>query len=190
MEVTLRSFWTTVHGMGFGALYLLACSGALVELYRFTTSPAPSEDLAGNQRFLTTYLLTMVVLAWAAVLTGAYVIYPWYRAAPPPGTTNLAMFPQRLLMSSPKTIGWHSLGMEWKEHVAWFAPISITMVAFVFIRYGRDLKNHRQLRAAVLCFAVASFVSAGISGFFGAMINKYAPVQGGQMIQLSGGEQK
>lgn len=39
------------------------------------------------------------------------------------------MFPQRLLMSSPATIGWHSLGMEWKEHVAWFAPISITNLA-------------------------------------------------------------
>jgi hypothetical protein len=100
------------------------------------------------------------------------------------------MFPQRLLMSSPTTIGWHSLGMEWKEHVAWLAPISITMVAFVFIRYGRDLKNHRQLRAAVLCFAVASFVAAGIAGFCGAMINKYAPVQGGHTIQLSQGEEK
>ncbi len=95
-----------------------------------------------------------------------------------------------LLMSNPTTIGWHSLGMEWKEHVAWFAPISITMVAFVFIRYGRDLKNHRQLRAAVLCFAVASFVAAGIAGFFGAMINKDAPVQGGHTIQLSQGEEK
>ena len=29
MEITSRSFWTLVHGMGFGALYLLACSGAL-----------------------------------------------------------------------------------------------------------------------------------------------------------------
>jgi hypothetical protein len=190
MEVTFRSFWTIVHGMGFGALYLLACSGVLVELYRFTTSTLPSETSAGNQRFLTVYLLAMVVLAWVAVLTGAYVVYPWYRAAPPPGTTDLAMFSQRLLMSSPKTIGWHSLGMEWKEHVAWFAPISITMVAFVSIRYGRDLKNHRQLRTAVLCFAVASFVSAGIAGFFGAMINKYAPVQGGLTIQLNGGERK
>jgi hypothetical protein len=72
------------------------------------------------------YLITMVVLAWAAVLSGAYAIYPWYRAAPPPGTVDLSMFPQRLLMSSPATIGWHSLGMELKEHVAWFAPISIT----------------------------------------------------------------
>ena len=185
MEITARGFWTLLHGMGFGALYLLACSGALVELYRFTTSRAPSEFTAGQERFLKYYLITMVVLAWATVLTGAYVIYPWYRAVPAPGTVDLSMFPQRLLMSSPATIGWHSLGMEWKEHVAWFAPISITMVAFVFIKYGRDLGNHRQLRAAVLCFTAASFVAAGIAGFFGAMITKEAPVRGGQTIQLS-----
>ena len=191
MEITVRSLWTLIHGMGFGALYLLACSGALVELYRFTT---PSDDLprftSRHQRFMKIYLITMVVLAWGAVLTGAYVIYPWYRAAAPAGTANLAMFPQRLLMSNPATIGWHSLGMEWKEHVAWFAPISITMVAFVFIKYGRGLGNHRQLRAAVQCFAVASFVAAGIAGFFGAMINKYAPVQGGHVIQLSQEQEK
>jgi hypothetical protein len=188
MEITARAVWTSVHGMGFGALYLLACSGALVELYRFATSSLSPETTPSQERFLKVYLLSMVVLAWAAVLTGTYVIYPWYRAAPPPGTTDLSMFPQDLLMSSPTTIGWHSLGMEWKEHVAWFTPISITMVAFVFIRYGRDLKDHRQVRAAVLCFAATSFVSAGIAGFCGAMLNKYAPVQGGHTIRLSRGE--
>src|SRR6202041_2068358 len=190
MEITARALWTLIHGLGFGALYLLACSGALVELYRLTASSPPSESTTTQERFLKVYLLAMVVLAWAAVLTGAYVIYPWYRAAPPPGTAGLSMFPQRLLMSSPTAIGWHSLGMEWKEHVAWFAPISITMVAFVFIKYGRDLKNHRKLRAAVLTFAVVSFVEAGIAGYFGAMINKYAPVQGGHTIQLSQGKEK
>ena len=190
MEITVRSFWTLLHGMGFGALYLLACSGALIELYRFTTSSAPVGGTQGEERFLKFYLILMVILAWAAVLTGAYVVYPWYRAAAPQGTSGLSLFPQRLLMSSPSTSGWHSLGMEWKEHVAWFAPISITLVAFVFIKYGRDLKNHRQLRAGVLSFALASFVAAGIAGFFGAMINKYAPVQGGHTIQLSHGEGK
>jgi hypothetical protein len=190
MEITARALWTLIHGLGFGALYLLACSGALVALYRLATSSASSELTPGQERFLKVYLITMAALAWAAVLTGAYVIYPWYRAAVPPGKTDLSMFPQHLLMSSPKTIGWHSLGMEWKEHVAWFVPISITMVAFVVIQYGRDLKNHRHLRAGVLSFAVASFVAAGIAGFFGAMINNYAPVQGGGTIQLSRGEDK
>src|ERR1700735_1503530 len=190
MSITVRSLWTLIHGMGFGALYLLACSGAIVELYRFTTSSIPSEPTPGQQRFLKIYLIAMVLLAWAAVLTGAYAIYPWYRAAPPPAPVDLSMFPQRLLMSNPATTGWHSLGMEWKEHVAWFAPISITMVAFVFMRYGRELSHHQQLRAAVLGFAVASFLAAGIAGFFGAMINKQAPVQGGVTIKLTqAGEQ-
>jgi hypothetical protein len=80
--------------------------------------------------------------------------------------------------------------MEWKEYVAWFAPISITMVAFVFIRYGRDLRHHRQLRAGVLGFALASFVAAGVAGFFGAMINKHAPVRGGHAIHLVQEQQK
>jgi uncharacterized membrane protein len=93
-------------------------------------------------------------------------------------------------MSNPATIGWHSLGMEWKEHVAWFAPISITVVAFIFLRYGRDLSNHKQLRSAVLAFAAASFLAAAIAGFFGAMLNKAAPVHGGPAIQVSSGESK
>jgi hypothetical protein len=190
MEITERGLWTLIHGMGFGALYLLACSGALVELYRFMGPSTPGELTPRSERFLKLYLLTMVVLAWVAVLTGAYIVYPWYRAAAPAGTIDLAEFPQRLLLSSPSTAGWHSFGMEWKEHIAWFAPISITMVAFVFIKYGRDLKNHRHLRSAVLCFALVSFVSAGIAGFFGAMIDKNAPLQGGNKIQLSQGEQK
>ena len=36
-----RALWTLIHGMGFGALYLLACSGALMGLSQFTTSPTP-----------------------------------------------------------------------------------------------------------------------------------------------------
>lgn len=184
MEISARSLWTMVHGMGFGALYLLACSGALVELYRCTVSSTRDRSTPGQERFLKVYLTAMVFLAWAAVFTGAYVIYPWYRAAPPPGTSSFAAFPQRLLMASPATIGWHSLGMEWKEHVAWFVPISITMAASVFIRYGRELGSHKQLRTAVLSFAAASFLAACIAGFFGAMINKYAPVQGGPAFQI------
>jgi len=182
MEITSHALWTSIHGMLFGALYLLAGSGALMGLYRVTRP--------GDERFLRMYLIAMIVFAWATVLTGTYVVYPWYRAVPPQGTSDLSMFPQRLLMSSPSTIEWHSLGMEWKEHIAWFAPISITMAAFVFIRYDRNLANHRQLRTAVLVFTAASFVAAGVAGFFGAMINKYAPVQGGNTIRITHGEEK
>jgi hypothetical protein len=188
MEITTRSLWTLIHGMGFGALYLLACSGALVELYR---SYAPAAEDAGSSRgdiFLRVYLGAMAASAWLAVLTGAYIVYPWYRAVPPPGTANLSAFPQRLLMSSPTTVGWHSLGMEWKEHVAWLAPICITMAASVVFQYGRGLKELPRLRNTVLCFVWISLAAAGVAGFFGAMINKNAPVEGGATIRILQGE--
>jgi hypothetical protein len=188
MEITARGLWTIIHGMGFGALYLLACSGGIVELWRRYTPSAPAPVTARDEAFLRIYFIAMTVLAWLAVLSGAYVIYPWYRAVPPPGTIDLAGYPQRLLMSSPSTVGWHSIGMEWKEHVAWLAPISITMSSAVFVRYGRGIRNHSQLRNAVLCFLLVSFVAAGIAGFFGAMLTKNAPVGGGQTIRIVVGE--
>ncbi|HET9098757.1 MAG TPA: hypothetical protein VFN62_00070 [Acidobacteriaceae bacterium] len=186
METTVRSLWTLIHGMGFGGLYLLACSGAIVELWR-RYAPAAVTPSELDEKFLATYLIAMVVLAWLAVLSGAYIVYPWYRAIPLAGTVNLSGYPQKLLMSNPATIGWHSIGMEWKEHVAWFAPISITMAAAVFLRYKRGLKDIPLLRNAVLCFVAASLLAAGIAGFFGAEIDDNAPVRGGATIHLMQG---
>jgi len=188
MEITTRSLWTLIHGMGFGALYLLGCSGALVELYRRYSTRSDPPATARDDRFLGVYLIAMAAMAWLAVLTGSYVIYPWYRAAPPAGLHSLGAFPRSLLLSQVSTSGWHSLGMEWKEHIAWLAPISITMAAAVALQYGRNLRSHPQLRSAVLGFVWVSLLAAGVAGFFGAMINKNAPVEGGNTIQLMHGE--
>ena len=38
MEITVRDLVTVLHGMGFGALFMLAFTGALAELYRVPTS--------------------------------------------------------------------------------------------------------------------------------------------------------
>lgn len=190
MEITIRGLWTMIHGMGFGALYLMACSGALVELHRRYASPLKPAIEVEDERFLGMYLIAMAVVAWLTVLSGAYIIYPWYRAAPPAGTADLTAFPQRLLLSSPSTSAWHSIGMEWKEHVAWLVPISITMAAAVFKRHGRNLKVQPELRTAVLSFVWISLIAAGIAGFFGAMLNKNAPVTGGSTIRMVAGEKK
>ena len=190
MEITARSLWTLIHGMGFGALYLLACSGALVELYRRYCSHNPAAPTQRDETFLRVYLATMAALAWLAVITGSYVIYPWYRAKPPAGTTDLLAYPRSLLLSSPHTSAWHNMGMEWKEYIAWIAPIAISMAAVVVLQYGRRLKEHPLLRNTVLGFVWASLVAAGVAGFFGAMLNKNAPVNGGAAIPLLHGEQK
>jgi hypothetical protein len=190
MEITTRSLWTLVHGMGFGALYLLACSGAIVLLYlRFSTDTQTNASPA-NDRILGIYLAAMAALAWLTVLSGTYIIYPWYRAAAPAGTTNLAAYPRALLLSHPATKQWHLTGMEWKEHVAWLVPIAITMAAFIAIKYAGDLRNHPQLRNALHGFVVTSLLAAGIAGFFGAMLDKNAPVEGGQTIQLVQGQKE
>jgi hypothetical membrane protein len=189
MEITTRSLWTLIHGMGFGGLYLLACSGALVETYRRYFSVAEIHVADGSGKFLRNYLIGMAVLAWLTVLSGAYVVYPWYRAIPPAGTSDLTAFPQMLLQSSPSTRAWHSVGMEWKEHVSWLAPIAITMAATVVGKYSGSLGRYPQLRTAVLCFVLVSLLAAAIAGVFGAEIEAHAPVMGGATIRLVHGEQ-
>jgi hypothetical protein len=188
MEITMRGLWTLIHGMGFGGLYLLACSGAIIELWRHYSPAASTSTSASDERFFRVYLISMASLAWLAVLTGAYIVYPWYRATPPAGT-NFAAAPQQFLMRNAATIGWHSIGMEWKEHVAWLAPIAITMAAAVFIRYGRTIRHHPHLRNVVLCFVVVSLIATGIACFFGAEIKDRSPVTGGATIDLMKGAQ-
>jgi len=187
MDISSHALWSLVHGMGFGGLYLLACSGGLVELWRRFAPSSPAPVTARDERFVRIYFFLMAALAWLAVLTGAYMVYPWYRAIPPAGATSLSAFPQRLLLSNPSTAAWHSLGMEWKEHVAWLAPISTTMACAVLMRYGRGLRDHRHLRNAVLCFVVVAMMAAGIAGFFGAEIDDHAPIEGGKIIPIAHG---
>ena len=188
MEITTHDFWTVVHGMGFGALFMLAFSGAAAEIYRLS---APGTQVQPSQReksLLNFYLIAMVALAWLTVFSGEYIVYPWYRAVPPAGTTDLADYPRRLLLSSGKTSEWHNVGMEWKEHVAWLAPIAMTMVAYVTMKYGRAITRPRHMRTAVLGFTLAAFVATGVAGAFGAFLNKYAPVRGGSTIVIMEGE--
>jgi len=83
MEISTHDFWTVLHGMGFGALFMLAFSGAFAELYRMSAPGAPSRVSTREQTLLGIYLAAMVILAWLTVFTGTYLIYPWYRAVPP-----------------------------------------------------------------------------------------------------------
>jgi uncharacterized membrane protein len=90
-------------------------------------------------------------------------------------------------MSNPNTVEWHTLGMEWKEHIAWMAPIVMTMVAYVLLKYRSNIKGSRQVRTTVLAFALIAFLAAGIAGAFGSLIDKTAPIEGGATINLMQG---
>ena len=180
MEITTRSLWTMIHGMGFGALYLMACSGALVELYRRYCSPHEACHRNRDERFLRA-LPDCDGRAGVAhrAHRRLHHLSLVSRGAAAGNHESRRSFRSACCLSSPATSGWHSIGMEWKEHVAWLVPISITMAAAVFARYGRNLKMQPELRSAVLGFVWISLLAAGIAGFFGAMLNKNAPVEGG-----------
>lgn len=186
MVLSVRDLIAILHGMGFGVLFMLAFSGAIAMIYATTAAGEAWSLSSMRNKLFRFYLISMAGLSWLAVLSGTYIVYPWYRAVPPAGTTDLSHYPQHLLQSSPLTAGWHSLGMEWKEHISWFTPIAMTMVAYVFIKYGPQLARQRHMRNAAVGFIAVAFVATFVSGFFGTLIGKHAPVSGGPDIVIMG----
>ena len=176
MQLTEREFWALIHGMVLGTLFLLAFGGGLAGLYSFREKFLTTEGVAERSPRLIFGTAVMAVVAWLTVIVGTWIVYPWYRAAPPQGTTDFTNFPRSLLLASPDTAEWHSFGMEWKEHVAFLAPVLATAVAFATLYYGAQLVRKGEIRRAMLVFFTLAFAAAAIAGLFGALITKAAPV--------------
>lgn len=64
----------------------------------------------------------------------------------------------------------------------------MTACAYIFGRYGARLRAMKGLRNAAIGLALLAFVATGVAGFFGAMLNKFAPVRGGPDIVLMKGK--
>ena len=177
MSLTTREFWTLVHGMILGSLFLLAFAGGLAGLWSLRPEFVTAAGMRDRLRRLDWGVSIMAVVAWLTVITGTWIVYPWYRAKPPEGTTDLATFPRSFLLASEATAGWHEFGMEWKEHVAWMAPFLVTSVAFIVWRYGDRLSTRPRIRKAVITLFVAGFALAAVAGLLGALITKSAPLK-------------
>lgn len=172
----MRHFLTLLHGWGAGGIFLVGFPLALIAIAG-TTSSATHPPSEREEFFVKRALQALAAVGWIAVTAGTYVIYPWYRAKPPAGTADLAGYPRSLLLSHPDTAWLHSFGMEWKEHVAWLAPILLTVVAYIYTTYGASLARHRGIRATALAFTVLAFFAAGVAGEFGKLLGDHAPVQ-------------
>ena len=177
MELTSRETWTVLHGLLLGSVFLLAFAGGLAGLWSLRAELVTVAGVEERLRRLWIGVWAMAIMAWVTVVSGTYVVYPWYRAAPPEGTEDLTNYPRSLLLSDPGTDAWHTFGMEWKEHVAWAAPILATAVAFIVTWYGRRLAHDDRLRYATIVLFVLAFLSAAVAGIFGAFITKAAPLQ-------------
>jgi hypothetical protein len=176
MSMTVRELWTVIHGMGLGAIFLLAFAGGLAGLYSLKPEWVTITGVKERVMRLTIGTWVMAVASWLTVVSGTYIVYPWYRAKPPEGLTDLSDFPRYYLLSVPNLAAWHTFAMEWKEHVAWFSPILAVAVAFVVWRYGAQIAEMPRLRYALMVLFVLAFAAAGIAGMFGAFITKAAPL--------------
>jgi hypothetical protein len=169
MNLTDRETWTLIHGMVFGAVFLLAFAGGLEALYSLRPRESTAGAIVDRVRRLKIGAVSMAVAAWGTVITGTWVVYPWYREDIPDS-------PRSLLLADPDLEEWHHFGMEWKEHIAWISPVLATVVAFIVLYYGTNLARHDRVRRTTLTLFVLAFVIAAIAGLFGALITKAAPV--------------
>ena len=169
MSLTHHEFWTLLHGMGLGAVYLLGFTAGVVGLWSLRPYQMTVEGIRHKARRLKIGVTAMAVAAWGTVLTGTWIVYPWYRQDVPDS-------PRSVLLSDPATAQWHHFGMEWKEHVAWLSPILATAVAFIVLYYGPGLIRHDRLRRTALLLFVLAFAFAAVGGLFGALITKAAPL--------------
>jgi len=176
MDLTSREFWGLVHGIGLGSVYLLAFSAGWTWLRSYRADLVTPTGVEVRHRRMVPRVWLLAVICWLTCLTGMFVVYPWYRAVPPEGA-DLHLYPQAFLKQRPGTAGWHSFGMEWKEHVAWLSAILSTAVAAVATRYGPALAGNVTLRRSLMLFHLLAFLAAGVAGLFGALITKAAGVR-------------
>ena len=129
----------------------------------------------------------MALIAWATVITGSWIVYPWYRVKLAGAKfdkcqglqlPSAVCSPRDFLLSdvAGNTATWHDFGMEWKEHVAWASPFLVTSAFLLVVYYGPRIMGRPWLRTAIIVMLVGGFGAAAAAGAFGAFINKAAPI--------------
>jgi hypothetical protein len=169
MELTTREFWALIHGIVLGGLFLVAFSGGLAGLYSLRPALVTEAGVTERMRRLIWGTTGMAVLTWLTVIVGTWIVYPWYRE-------DIPESPRSRLLENPDTDNWHTFGMEWKEHVAWIAPLLATGAAFIVLYYRQDLIRNQFARRLAMGLLVAAFAIAVIAGVLGALITKKAPI--------------
>lgn len=187
MELSYREGWTVIHGLVLGTAFLLAFAGGLAGLWSLRPGFLTTSGIRERMRRLYVGTWAMAAVAWATVVSGTWIVYPWYRAklagedfAGCVGATlpSATCSPRDFLLSevSGSTHLWHEFGMEWKEHVSWAAPLLATAAAFLVSYYGARLIARPWLRAVTIVMFVGAFGAAVVGGAFGAFLNKVAPI--------------
>jgi hypothetical protein len=167
MRVSNHEAWALIHGMAIGGLFLLGFTGGLVALWSLRSDLLTTAGVAQQVKRLRLGTAVMALMSWATVLTGAWIILPWYRAEGGPKAT---------LMADPSMRAWHTFADVWKTHIAWTAPLLATAAAALVAYYGAALARDRTARSIVTVLFLSAFAVSSLAGLIGSLVTKAAPV--------------
>ena len=161
-----HTWWNTVHGALLGGAFLVAVLATLVLVLQ-----ARHRDLtdAGMRQTLRWARLTggvMVVIGWAAVITGSFAVDHWF-LSPAAGS------PASLLRAHGD--GAWVTAEHIKEWAAWISVLAATGAAVMVFRRGARLSASRPRSFTAASLAVA-LVFAGVAGVLGVLLTKLAPL--------------
>jgi hypothetical protein len=162
-----RQIFLLLH-LAVGVMFVHAFAGGLYTFLRPTAS-----RFARNVQVLST--AGMAGMAWIAVISGTWLVYPGYRAVPPAGAQDLAAYPKAWLVANPSMAWWHEFGMEWKEHVGWISAFVATGVAAAVLLRGDLVRTDKSVRRWLSGFFAVAFVASVVASALGAAINKVSP---------------
>jgi hypothetical protein len=151
-----------------GVAFLVAFGGGVMNLGTLGHSWTPPEFERVLRR-VKTYVWIVAVSTWLMVITGTYISYVPYRAAGPAS-------PKSKVLAAADLAWLHNFAMEWKEHIAWAAPLLATAALFIVTCYGAGLAARNDLRKAAMVFLVLAFVSSVIGSVLGFLIYKAVPI--------------
>jgi hypothetical protein len=169
VELSSHEFWALAHGILLGGGFLLAFSGGLAGFYSLRPELVTPAGVTERIRRLSIGTTVMAGILWLTVVVGTWIVYPWYREDVPTS-------PKSQLLANSNTKDWHEFAMEWKEHIAWIAPMLATAAAFIVLYYRADLIKNQFARRLAMGLFIGAFVCAVIAGLLGALITKKAPV--------------
>jgi len=175
MKLEAPTLWALVHGLVLGGLLFVSFVAGVIALIDYRFDHLSPEGLRYKYQRLLRVVWCAAFLCWFTVISGTYIIYPFYRMVPMQGTEERNS-PRSYLLGNKDTSGWHEFGMEWKEHIGWLSPMVATAVAVVVTSYKSRLSRDEKLRNALLVLYLLAFLSALVAGILGTIISRLAPV--------------
>ena len=166
---TAHSWLNTAHGIVFGGGYIVLIVLALVAVAWLQTGELTPFGRKLTERQVGMTVLAAAVMAWIAVASGTWGLYPWFRDEP--GGAAAA------LLARPSLAFWARWVVLSKAWVAWGSVGFATLAALAGYRWRTRLSAEGVLRRRLVALLAVALISASYAGAVGMLLAKLAPVR-------------